>query len=476
MYAPPSDDDRPSGRHHSLKGVSRGRSGTDASKKGEKGSALRRKSSAASTRRPVLGRKKSPPSWGIKKDLSLVDRIAAFFVENQIRFSATILAAMHGCHYLSPQLRPTTRKLLEVCYYNPATGNYGKGPDDVYLVFYWIVMFTFLRATAVDYIFMPFARCGGISAKKDLVRFAEQAWLLVYYSVFWTLGMYLMYNSPYWMDLAQMWVDWPVRELGGTFKWYYLVQYAFWLQQIFVLNIEERRKDYHQMFAHHIVTCMLIFASYTYHMTRVGNVILCVMDVVDILLPLAKMLKYLGYNAICDCAFGVFLITWFVGRHVCYMRIVHSSWVDALTHIREGWYAPNATEPILYSEKPRPSTSFLLGQFLKPMGTVVFTKEILGTFVILLLALQVLTLMWFYMILRVAWKVIKGGGADDTRSDDEDDDEEEEEEDIEFEGSNPKAVETVQMNGTSMSTASFPSVIMNGGSHRHLSSQPLGGG
>jgi acyl-CoA-dependent ceramide synthase len=110
------------------------------------------------------------------------------------------------------------------------------------------------------------------------------------------------------------------------------------------------------------------------------------------------------------------------------------------------------------------------------MGTVVFTKEILGTFVILLLALQVLTLMWFYMILRVAWKVIKGGGADDTRSDDEDDGEEEEEEDIEFEGPNPKAVEAVQMNGASMSTASFPSVIMNGGSHRHLSSQPLGGG
>lgn len=288
-----------------------------------------------------------------------------------------------------------------------------------------------------------------------------------------------MYNSPYWMDLAQMWVDWPVRELGGTFKWYYLVQYAFWLQQIFVLNIEERRKDYHQMFAHHIVTCMLIFASYTYHMTRVGNVILCVMDVVDILLPLAKMLKYLGYNAICDCAFGVFLITWFIGRHVCYMRIVHSSWVDALAHIREGWYAPNATEPIQYSEKPRPGTSFLVGQFLKPMGTVVFMKEILGTFVVLLLALQVLTLMWFYMILRVAWKVIKGGGADDTRSDDEGDDdeeEEEEEEDIEFEGPNPKAVESVQMNGTAMATASFPSVIMNGGSHRHLSSQPLGGG
>jgi hypothetical protein len=50
-------------------------------------------------------------------------------------------------------------------------------------------MFTFLRATAMDYIFTPLARRGGISTKRGLIRFAEQAWLLVYYSVFWTLGM-----------------------------------------------------------------------------------------------------------------------------------------------------------------------------------------------------------------------------------------------------------------------------------------------
>lgn len=110
-----------------------------------------------------------------------------------------------------------------------------------------------------------------------------------------------MYNSPYWMNLTQLWTDWPLRELDGTFKWYYLVQYAFWLQQIFVLNIEERRKDYHQMFAHHIVTCTLIFTSYTYHMTKVGNVILCVMDVVDILLPVSS-------NLHCHCARCLYLV------------------------------------------------------------------------------------------------------------------------------------------------------------------------
>src|SRR4051812_31199457 len=94
-----------------------------------------------------------------------------------------------------------------------------------------------------------------------------------------------MYHTKYWMNFKEMWTDWPVREIDGTMKWYYCVQYAFWIQQIFVLNIEERRKDFHQMLMHHVVTCCLIYGSYFYYMTRVGNMIMCVMDIVDILLP-----------------------------------------------------------------------------------------------------------------------------------------------------------------------------------------------
>ena len=83
-------------------------------------------------------------------------------------------------------------------------------------------------------------------------------------------------------------MGWPNREMTGPFKWYYLVQFAFWLQQILVVNIEERRKDYLQMFTHHVITCALIFTSYGYHQTKVGNLILCLMDVVDIVLPVSR--------------------------------------------------------------------------------------------------------------------------------------------------------------------------------------------
>jgi TRAM1-like protein len=57
------------------------------------------------------------------------------------------------------------------------------------MVFHWIVLFTGLRAAMIDFALMPLAQWAGVGSKKDVVRFAEQAWLLIYYSIFWSLGM-----------------------------------------------------------------------------------------------------------------------------------------------------------------------------------------------------------------------------------------------------------------------------------------------
>ena len=78
--------------------------------------------------------------------------------------------------------------------------------------------------------------------------------------------------------------------MDGQLKWYFLVQLAFYLQLLLAINLEERRKDYTQMFTHHVITCALMYVCYVYRYTKIGNVILCTMDVVDILLPVSVML------------------------------------------------------------------------------------------------------------------------------------------------------------------------------------------
>lgn len=72
-------------------------------------------------------------------------------------------------------------------------------------------------------------------------------------------------------------------------KWYYLCQFAFWLQQILVVHIELPRKDHYQMLTHHVVTSCLLLFSYGYYQTKVGNVILVLMDFVDLSLPVSQL-------------------------------------------------------------------------------------------------------------------------------------------------------------------------------------------
>src|SRR4051812_9055143 len=97
-----------------------------------------------------------------------------------------LLALTHMCF---PRARRHTRKFFDLSYYNPDSGEYCSGWNDAWMVTYWIVLFTGLRAATVDYALIPLAKNGGVKTGRDQVRFAEQAWLLIYYAVFWTLGM-----------------------------------------------------------------------------------------------------------------------------------------------------------------------------------------------------------------------------------------------------------------------------------------------
>ena len=66
--------------------------------------------------------------------------------------------------------------------------------------------------------------------------------------------------------------------------------------------------------------------------------------------------------------------------------------------------------------------------FFDQKGTICLDRNIKSIFLGLLLMLQVLSIIWFGMIIKVALSVLKGVGANDTRSGDEDEGEEDEEE------------------------------------------------
>ncbi|KAF4587148.1 Sphingosine N-acyltransferase lag1 [Ophiocordyceps camponoti-floridani] len=353
-----------------------------------------------------------------RKDDGPWRQLTRWLIENQIGLSFNLLALLFLAHTFIPKARAHTRRFFHLSYYDNNSAKYGVGFDDVYVILFCIVLFTGLRAATMEYVLAPFARLQGLTKRKALTRFSEQAWLFLYYSVFWSIGMYIYTTSPYFLNLRELWTNWPLRQISGLQKGYIMAQLAFWLQQMIVINIEDRRKDHWQMISHHIVTTMLIYSCYCYHQTRVGNLILVIMDVVDLFFPVAKCLKYTGHRKLCDFAFGVFMLSWFVARHIFYMMICWSVYAhSAVIMPYSCWHGQG--EKLTGPEKTPAGFSYIFEPFLNASGRVCFNHTIKWCFLAPLLFLQFITIIWFIMIIRVAVKVIRGDGAEDTRSDDE---------------------------------------------------------
>ncbi|KAI7870519.1 TLC domain-containing protein [Spinellus fusiger] len=205
--------------------------------------------------------------------------------------------------------------------YGKAPNAYGKGINDIYFVCFWIVAFSFLQTVMSKYIYHPIALWGGIKSDAKRQRLAEQLSTFFYYSTFWLMGMYIMYHSPYWLDTSHFWIDYPHMLMTPLMKAYYLMQTAFYIQQIYAINVEKWRKDHFAMVFHHIIAITLLASSYYSNFTRIGNAVLCCMDLADVLLSLAKVLKYSNRTTLCDVVFGLFAVAWPVTRHGFFLVI-----------------------------------------------------------------------------------------------------------------------------------------------------------
>ena len=135
------------------------------------------------------------------------------------------------------------------------------------------------------------------------------------------------------------------------------------------------------------------------------------------------MLKYLKFRRACDAMFGVFMVTWFAVRHIAYLAVCYSIARDYLRIVTFGCFkGSNANQ--IGPFPPPDGYSYLLQPFLDPNGLACQTRTTTGIFVFLLLFLQGILVVWFGMIIGVAYRVLTGRGSEDPRSDDEQDDEE----------------------------------------------------
>ncbi|KAJ7686025.1 TLC domain-containing protein [Mycena rosella] len=286
----------------------------------------------------------------------------------------------------------------------PDSAHYNTGPQDVCLLITCMTAMAVLRDVLRLGVFEPFVRWRLASRRekgessysnrrasrkegrrmhRTVLRFAEQGWPAVYYPLQFVFGL------P-----TALWLGYPHAPLPAPVKFYYITQTAFYVHQILVLNAEAPRKDHVQMMSHHFITVFLMGASYVFNFTRVGCLIMVLMDCSDIFLPIAKMMRYMDVSQhACDSFFGCYLVSWFVTRHVLFILVIVSTYTDLPRLVPFEW-APTQ------------------GRFLSRPYWIIFCA--------CLTALQILQIIWFGLICRIAWKVVTTGeGASDERSDDE---------------------------------------------------------
>ncbi|XP_061640966.1 ceramide synthase 5 isoform X1 [Phyllopteryx taeniolatus] len=203
-------------------------------------------------------------------------------------------------------------------------------------------------------------------------KFCESMWRLTFYLCIFMYGFQFLWQTSWMWDTRHCWYGYPYQVLTPALYRYYVTELAFYWSLLFSQFTDIRRKDFLSMFVHHLATVGLISFSYANNMVRVGTLVMCVHDASDFLLEAAKLANYAKYQRLCDLLFIIFSLTFFLTR-----LVIFPIWVLNST-LFESW--------------------LIVGPF--PSWWL---------FNVLLLVLQVLHVIWSYLIARIAIKAVLRG-------------------------------------------------------------------
>ncbi|XP_050353367.1 ceramide synthase 5 isoform X1 [Nymphalis io] len=147
-----------------------------------------------------------------------------------------------------------------------------------------------------------------------LIKFCENAWRCTFYVFNFSYGFFILWDKEWLWDIDQCYIGYPHQGLTNDVWWYYMMSAAFYWSLTLSQFTDVRRKDFWQMFVHHIATITLLSFSWVCNLYRIGTLVLLLHDCGEIFLDAAKASKYANYQKLCDAIFAVFTVLWIVTR------------------------------------------------------------------------------------------------------------------------------------------------------------------
>jgi len=223
--------------------------------------------------------------------------------------------------------------------------------------------------------------------EKQLHKFSEVSYKMFWHILLTVYGLlFIALKEDYFGDTKNtFWNNYPLMTVPSTVYWYVMVEFGYYIHEFVSFFFEQKRSDDAMMLTHHVATLLLISGSYLTNMNPIGAATMIVHDIADSLLEIAKLFNYMKdarpwAEGVSDGFFICFAIAFITSRcGVFPYKIIYQGCI----------LARNITIP-----------SFFILDFLFSF----------------LLVLQVLHIIWSYMIVRSALKFLKGEEIADERS------------------------------------------------------------
>lgn len=262
----------------------------------------------------VKGKKsgKTPPIFShefvIQNHADIVSCVAMVFVLG-LMFQvtsplATVFIALH--HNVSVPMEVAPGNFMDVTQYTP-------GIKDVPAIFFYLLIAVVIHAIIQEYLLDKANKKLHLSKIKH-AKFDESGQLLSFYliSLFWA-GDILMKENMF--SVASLWDGYPHNSMTYMFKFFFIIQIAYWLHIIPELYFQKVKKE--DMPAKIQYACLylaFIVPAYMMRFTRVCLVLLFIHYAVEAVYHTCRILSYLEKSSLAQKIFKLGDMMFVLGR------------------------------------------------------------------------------------------------------------------------------------------------------------------
>ncbi len=178
-----------------------------------------------------------------------------------------------------------------------------------------------------------------------IIKFGEYVFRLMYHSSVTIFGLWYFLDRPWWDETqggtSLLFKGYPNHSIETGMIWYYLIQCAYNVEAMislielsFEIQIQNPfsssgdlfqspvkidwsptcRGDFTEMFAHHIITNLLVIGSSYCRFTRIGSMVFLVHDISDVPVDLSKLANFLKWKVTTVVCFVSLVVVWAVTR------------------------------------------------------------------------------------------------------------------------------------------------------------------